>query len=160
MIVEFLRKDLFTEEELKKGADKLVYYFNKVAASKPDIIDQLTYMDFYKGSGEQIPVDEWLNFMSDYRVSNLLNKIMLINARANVNRLMTSDEKSVAASQKLTASLAFLGKYFDSLVTNDAVVYVYTSIPLTDSEKKAANAKSLLVKPKQNPYNPMKASNE
>lgn len=161
MKVEFLKKDLFTEEELKeKDMDRLVTHFNLVAARQPEKIDQLTYMDFYKGAGEQIPVDVWLDFLSDYRVANLLDRIMLINLRANTNRLMTSEEKSVAASQKLTTTFNFLSKYFDSLIGSSAVTYIYTSIPLTESEKKAQNAKSLLIKTKHNPYNPMKASNE
>ena len=154
MSIEFLKKDLFTEEELKGDTGRLVYFFNKIAAERPTEIDQLTYVDFFKGSKEQISIDKWLDFMSDYRVSNLLNKIMLLNARSNINRLMTSEEKSVAASQKLTSVLNFLSKYFDSIVGNDSVVYVYTSVPMTPQEEKAANSKTLLIEPTKNPYNP------
>lgn len=155
--IEFLKKDLFSEEELKeKDYERLVYYFNLVAARSPERVDQLSYMDFYKGSKEQITVDKWMDFMADYRVSNLLDKIMLLNMRANANKIMTSEEKSVAASQKLTSVLNFIGKYFDSIVSNDSVVYVYTSTPLTEAEKAAKNAKVLTIKPKVNPYNPAK----
>ena len=50
MSIEFLKKDLFTEEELKGDTGRLVYFFNKIAAERPTEIDQLTYVDFFKGS--------------------------------------------------------------------------------------------------------------
>lgn len=156
--MEILKRELFTEEELngengKMNYGALVTWFNIIAERNPDTIDQLTYMDFYNQS-QQIEVEDWLNFMSDYRVSNLLNKIMIINARSSINKIMNSEEKSVAASQKLGVMVNFISKYFDQIVGKDSVVYVYTSIPLTPQEENARNAKTLLVKPKINPHNP------
>lgn len=156
---ELLKKELFTEEELqglngKMDYSKLVTWFNVIALRYPDTIDQLSYMDFYRESNNMVEIDEWLSFMSDHRVSQLLNEIMIINARSNINKLMTMNDKSTANAQKLTAMMNFIGKYFDQLVGKDSIVYVYTSIPLTKDEENARNAKTLLIKPKVNPYNP------
>lgn len=157
--VELLKRELFTEEELngengKMNYSRLVTWFNIIAAEHADIVDQLTYNDFYNKANQQIPIDEWLTFMSDYRVSKLLNEIMIINARSSINRIVNSEEKSVAASQKLGVMVNFISKYFDSIVGRDSVVYIYTSVPLTEKEEQAKNAKTLLVKPKINPHNP------
>lgn len=157
--VELLKRELFTEEELngengKMNYSRLVTWFNIIAAENADIVDQLTYNDFYNKANQQIPIDEWLTFMSDYRVSKLLNEIMIINARSSINKIINSEEKSVAASQKLGVMVNFISKYFDSIVGRDSVVYIYTSVPLTEKEEQAKNAKTLLVKPKINPHNP------
>lgn len=152
-----LNKDLFTEEELeskKTRFKELIYWFNKVADEHPEKVDQLTYIDFHKLSKEQLRVDEWIEFFSDYRVSMLLDKLMLINMRSNVNKLINTEDKSVAGSQKLSAALNFLGKYFEEAMNRESVKYIYTSVPLTEAEEKARDARTLFIKPKVNPYNP------
>lgn len=152
-----LNKDLFTEEELnnpKTRYNSLIYYFNKFAEEFPDQIDQKTYIDFHKYSKEQLNVEEWIEFFSDYRVSMLLDKLMLINMRSIVNKLLGAEDKSVAGSQKLNAALSFLSKYFEDAMNRESVRYIYTSVPLTPQEEKAKDAKTLLVKPKINPHNP------
>lgn len=152
-----LNKDLFTEEELnnpKIRFNSLIYYFNEVAELHPEKIDQMTYIEFHKHSKEQLKIEEWIDFFSDYRVSMLLDKLMLINMRSSVNKILSSDEKSVAASQKLTAALNFIAKYFDEAMNRESVRYIYTSIPLTSQEEKARDARTLLIKPKVNPHNP------
>ena len=157
--MQLLKRDLFTEEELsgsngKMDYSRLVTWFNVIASRQTDKIDQLTYTDLHRESGFQVPVDQWLTFMSDHRVSKLLDEIMMINARSSVNKLLNSDDKSVASSQKLSAMMNFISKHFDSIVGRDAIVYVYTSIPLTENEENSRNAKTLLIRPKVNPHNP------
>jgi hypothetical protein len=152
-----LNKDLFTEDELNSSKTRfnlLIYYFNKVAEEYPDKVDQMTYIEFHKYSKEQLKVEEWIEFFSDYRVSMLLDKLMLINMRSNINRLINSEDKSVAGSQKLNAALNFLGKYFEDAMNRDSVKYIYTSVPLTPAEEKSRDARTLLIKPKVNPHNP------
>ena len=152
-----LNRDLFTEEELnnpKTRYNLLIYWFNKFADEFPDKVDQKTYIDFHKYSKEQLNIDEWIEFFSDYRVSMLLDKLMLINMRSNINKLINSEDKSVAGSQKLNAALNFLSKYFDDAMNRESVRYIYTSVPLTPAEEKARDARTLLIKPKVNPHNP------
>jgi hypothetical protein len=84
----------------------------------------------------------------------LLDKLMLINMRSNINKLINSEDKSVAGSQKLNAALNFLSKYFDDAMNRESVRYIYTSVPLTPAEEKARDARTLLIKPKVNPHNP------
>lgn len=152
-----LNIELFNEEELSNKRiryDLLIYWFNKINDESIGKVDQLSYMDYYKKSKEQLRVEEWIEFLSDYRVSMLLDKIMLINMRSNVNELMNSEDRSVAGSQKLSATLTFLAKYFDQAMNRESVQFIYTSVPLTKEEVHAKNTKTLLIKPKKNPYNP------
>lgn len=152
-----LNPDLFTEEELsnpKTRFNLLIHWFNKVADEKPERVDQMTYIDFHKESKEILRVEEWIEFFSDYRVSMLLDKLMLINMRSNVNKLINSSEGGVAGSQKLSAALNFLSKYFEDAMNRESVRYIYTSVPLTKAEEKARDARTLVIKPKINPHNP------
>lgn len=156
-----LNRDLFTEEELnnpKTRYNTLIYHFNRIAEEQPQSVDQLTYIDFHKLSKEQLRIDEWIEFFSDYRVSQLLDKLMLINMRSNVNKLLGSSTANTASSQKLNAALSFMSKYFDDAMNREMVTYVYTSVPLTKQEEKAKDAKTLVVKPLKNPHNPAKGS--
>lgn len=158
-----LNKELFNEEELKNSRiryESLIYYFNKINEEQEGMVDQLTYLDYHKLSNGTLSIEEWLEFLSDYRVSMILDKVMLINMRSNVNKILSADNKSVAASQKLSSALSFLSKYFDEAMGRESVIYIYTSVPLTKEEEYARNAKTLVVRPKKNPHNPMKGSND
>lgn len=158
-----LNKELFNEEELQNTRiryELLIYWFNKINEDEQGIVDQLTYLDYHQKSKGTLTIEEWLEFLSDYRVSMLLDKVMLINMRSNVNKILSSDNKSVAASQKLSSALTFLSKYFDEAMGRESVVYIYTSVPLTKDEEFARNAKTLVVRPKKNPHNPMKGSSD
>jgi hypothetical protein len=152
-----LNKDFFSQEELNDSViryEQLIYWFNKINDENQGKVDQYSYVDYHKLSKEIFRVDEWVEFLSDYRVTAIMDKIMLINMRANANKLLTSEEKSVAASQKLNMTLAFLGKYFDSNMNKETTRFIYTSVPLTEKEKQSRDAKVMVIKPTVNPTNP------
>lgn len=153
-----LNKALFSKEELESERIRyniLIYWFNKINEEDSKKVDQLNYIDYYKKSKEQLTIEEWLEFLSDYRVAAILDKVMLMNMRANVNKLLSDKEdRSVANSQRLNSSLTFLSKYFDQGMDKENVTYIYTSVPLTKDEENAKNARTLLVRPKINPHNP------
>lgn len=154
-----LRMEQFSKEELENGRiryKELVIAFNKTHEQRPEDIDQLSYMDFYNiNKKSDLTLTEWLEFLSDHRVVLLMDKIMLMKMRSNVNKILSDfDNKSVASSQRLTSSLNFLDKHFEQAMSRETTQYIYTSVPLTEAEEKAANAKTLVIKPKENPYNP------
>lgn len=159
--MSILRMNQFSEEELNEGRinyKELIKAFNKTHDRSPDEIDQLTYMDFYnRNRNAHLEPYEWLEFLSDHRVTLVMDKIMLMKMRSNVNKILSdSDNKSVAASQKLSASLNFLDKHFDSVMSRETTQYIYTSVPLTKAEEQSANARTLVIEPYKNPHNPRK----
>jgi len=152
-----LNRELFNEEELKNKRmryDLLIEHFNRINEQHAGQVDELNYLDYHRMSGEQLRIEEWLEFLSDYRVSMILDKVMLINMRSNVNKLLNSGDKSVAGSQKLSSALSFLGKYFEEAMNRESVTYIYSSVPLTKQEERSKNARTLVIEPKKNPYNP------
>src|SRR5690554_4544624 len=113
-----LRMEQFSKEELENGRiryKELVIAFNKTHEQRPEDIDQLSYMDFYNiNKKSDLSLTEWLEFLSDHRVVLLMDKIMLMKMRSNVNKILSDfDNKSVASSQRLTSSLNFLDKHFE-----------------------------------------------
>lgn len=153
-----INENLFSKEELEQEAPnykQLIYWFNKINDDTHGKVDELTYLEYYQRAKEQLRIEEWLEFLSDYRIAAILDKVMLMNMRSSVNKLMNDTEsKSTAGAQKLTSALNFLGKYFDEAMGKENTVFIYTSIPLTKEEEFARNAKTFLVRPKINPHNP------
>lgn len=153
-----INENLFSEEELEQESPnykQLIYWFNKINDDTHGKVDELTYLEYYQRAKEQLRIEEWLEFLSDYRIAAILDKVMLMNMRSSVNKLMNDTEsKSTAGAQKLTSALNFLGKYFDEAMGKENTIFIYTSIPLTKEEEFARNAKTLLIRPKINPHNP------
>lgn len=156
--MSILRMEQFSKEELEDGRIRyrdLIIAFNKTHDTHSSKIDELSYMDFYNlNKHTHLEPNEWLEFLSDHRIILVLDKIMLMKMRSNVNKILSSDDKSVAASQKLSASLNFMDKHFDSVMSRETTQYIYTSVPLTRQEEQAANARTLVIKPLENPHNP------
>lgn len=153
-----INENLFSQDELEQtepNYKQLIYWFNKINDDTHGKVDELSYLDYYKKSNEQLKIEDWLSFLSDYRIAAILDKVMLMNMRSSVNKLMNDTEsKSTAGAQKLTSALNFLGKYFDEAMGKENTIFIYTSIPLTAEEEFARNAKTLLIRPKINPHNP------
>jgi DUF438 domain-containing protein len=153
-----INENLFSKEELEQESPnykQLIYWFNKINDDTEGKVDELNYLDYYKQAKEQIRIEDWLSFLSDYRIAAILDKVMLMNMRSSVNKLMNDTEsKSTAGAQKLTSALNFLAKYFDDAMGKENTVFIYTSVPLTKEEEFSRNAKTLLVRPKINPNNP------
>lgn len=153
-----INDNLFSPDELAQESPnykQLIYWFNRINDETEGKVDELTYLEYYKRAKEQLKIEDWLAFLSDYRIAAILDKVMLMNMRSSVNKLMNDTEsKSTAGAQKLTSALNFLGKYFDDAMGKENTVFIYTSIPLTKEEEFARNAKTLLIRPKINPYNP------
>lgn len=144
-----LKEEQWSEEELASGNTlELIRHFNRVHGEVGEAIDELSYLDFHRRSNEQFSSSEWLEFLSDHRIILLLDKIMLMKMRGNVNKILSDEEsKSVAASQKLSASLNFLDKHFDSVMSRETTQYVYVSVPLTAEEERSRNARTVVLKP-------------
>lgn len=155
---------LFNDEELRNAESNyalMIDIFNDVYNREPDKIEEKGFGEFMnEPRGRQVDASSWLEFLSDHRVTQVLNKVMVIKMRNQVNRMLASDSKSTAESQKLSAALGFLERNEEKILTNDNTVFVYTSVPLSKEEEYARNAKTQVIRPLINPHNPANPSSK
>lgn len=159
-----LNVGLFNDEELRNVENSygmMIDIFNEVYEREPDKIEEKGFQDFMKEPrGRSISASGWLEFLSDHRVTAVLNKVMVLKMRSQVNRLLSSESKSTAEAQKLNSALGFLERNLEGILTSDNTVYVYTSVPLSKDEEQARNAKTQVIRPLINPVNPANPESE
>lgn len=153
---------LFNDEELRDGETNyalMIDIFNVLYNKDPGSIEEKGFEDFMsEPRGRQVEASGWLEFLSDHRVTQVLNKVMVIKMRNQVNRLLGRDSKSTAEAQKLNAALGFLERNEEKILSNDNTVFIFTSVPLSADEEHARNAKTQVIRPLINPHNPANPS--
>lgn len=155
---------LFNDDELRDSVRNyalMIDIFNSMYERDPGSIEEKGFEDFMsEPRGRQVDASSWLEFLSDHRVSQVLNKVMVLKMRNQVNKLLSNDSKSTAEAQKLNAALGFLERNEERILSNDTTVYVYTSVPLSKDEEYARNAKTQVIRPLINPHNPANPSSK
>lgn len=86
-------------------------------------------------------VQLWKMFLTDPEVSAYIDQEANILAQTGLRKLTSdvADSRSVGQAQLINA----MGKIAETKTTKDGPIFIYTYVPLTDSQKKANNVQSL-----------------
>lgn len=153
MLIDITKFNKATESMKRQQAS----LFNQLFEEEPNETLIMTPQQFKQALGK-FEVFDWVEFLSDYRVDAVINKMIMINTKFEYQRLLQdkSLSSSPGASQRIKVLSDLLDKHFSRFNQTATSKIVLMAAPLSKAQRKAEGAKILVIKQKENPYNPSK----
>lgn len=132
-----------------------VLVFNILYKKYPETITEMSYYDLYLETKKHpeikdtIELLDWKKFYTDRRVQAWYAQELNLSINTRIHKLTkkAGTDKSTATQQTLSALLKHVGEHADT--PEDNKVYIYSHIPLTDTEEHIENVQTIETIPEE-----------